>query len=96
MLEIPAVLSGCRAPYKVMVQLPGTAVRVKAGALRSEFERGGGLREALMKHALGLPTQVTQSAACGRIVILDAQRLKAAWCECHDLIRRELDDLLAA
>jgi hypothetical protein len=46
-----------------MAQLHGEAVRVKAGALRSEFDRDGQLRDLVLRHALALLTQVSQTAA---------------------------------
>jgi CRP-like cAMP-binding protein len=66
MAGLPAVLGGGATPYQVMVQLPSEAVKVRADRLRAEFESGGRLRELLLRHALGLLTQVTQSAACHR------------------------------
>ncbi len=66
LLGIPVVLRASRSPYRVMAQLHGEAVRVRAGVLRSEFNRGGVLQDLVLRHALALLTQVTQSAACHR------------------------------
>ena len=66
MVGIPAVLCDGRSPYEVVMQLPGVALRVRAGALRKEFERGLGLRNLLLGHALWLLTHISQSAACHR------------------------------
>jgi CRP-like cAMP-binding protein len=49
---------------RALVQLPGTAMRMKAGALRDELGRGGALPDVLRRYAHGLFTQVSQSAAC--------------------------------
>lgn len=49
---------------RALVQLPGTAVRMKAGALRDELGRGGALPDLLRRYAHALFTQVSQSAAC--------------------------------
>lgn len=65
-LGIPVVLRASRSPYRVMAQLHGDAVRVRAGVLRAEFDRDGKLRDLLLRHALGLLAQITQSAACHR------------------------------
>lgn len=77
MVGLPAVLGDGGSPYHAMAQLPSEMVRVKARALRSEFERGGRLKELLLGHALTLLTQITQSASCHRFHTLD-QRL-ARW-----------------
>lgn len=74
---IPVVLRSRRSPYRVMGQLAGEALRVRAEVLRAEFDRGGGLRDLLLRHALGLLTQLSQSAACHRFHTVE-QRL-ACW-----------------
>jgi len=60
-----AVALGVKAtPARALVQLPGSAMRMKAGALREELKRGGALPNALRRYAHSLFTQVSQSAAC--------------------------------
>ena len=49
---------------RALVQLPGSAMRMKAGALRDELERGGSLPKVLGRFSHALFTQVAQSAAC--------------------------------
>jgi CRP-like cAMP-binding protein len=49
---------------RALVQLPGSAMRMKAGALRGELKRGGALPNGLRRYAQTLFTQVSQSAAC--------------------------------
>jgi CRP-like cAMP-binding protein len=49
---------------RALVQLPGSAMRIKAGALRDELERGGSLPDVLRRYAHALFTQVSRSAAC--------------------------------
>lgn len=66
MLGIPALLMDGKSPYQVMAQLPMEAVKIRSYALRSEFDRGGRLKELLLRHALMLLTQISQSAACHR------------------------------
>jgi len=66
MAGIPIVLWSDVAPYQVMVQLPGDAMRIKAVALRTEFNRGGKLQELLLRYTHALLIQVAQSAACNR------------------------------
>lgn len=66
MLGLPATLRVAKAPYQVMVQLSGEAIKVSAHKLRSEFDRCGRLKDLLLRHAFALLTQLTQSAACHR------------------------------
>jgi hypothetical protein len=49
---------------RALIQLPGSAMRMKAGALRDELGRGGALPDVLLAYAHALFTQVSQSAAC--------------------------------
>jgi CRP-like cAMP-binding protein len=49
---------------RALVQMPGTAMRMKARALRDELGRGGALPDVLRRYAHALFTQVSQSAAC--------------------------------
>lgn len=77
MVGIPVVLRASESPYRVMAQLAGGAVRVRASTLRAEFDRGGAMRDLLFRHALGLLTQLSQSVACHRFHTVQ-QRL-ACW-----------------
>ena len=62
-----AVLLGInRAPYRVIVQIPGNAIRVRADALKKVFDRGGRLHDLLLKYTHTLLIQIAQSAACNR------------------------------
>lgn len=49
---------------RALIQLPGTAMRMKAGALRDELKRGGALPYVLRRYSHALFTQTAQSAAC--------------------------------
>jgi CRP-like cAMP-binding protein len=64
MLDIAVALGMKTATTRALVQLPGTAMRMKAGALRDELGRGGALPDVLQRYAHALFTQVSQSAAC--------------------------------
>ena len=63
---LPAVLGISTAPYRVVMQLPANALRVRAEVLRQEFNRGGRLQKMLMHYMHTLLTQISQSAACNR------------------------------
>ena len=64
MLGTALALGMKTATTRALVQLPGTAMRMKAGALRDELGRGGALPDVLRRYAHALFTQVSQSAAC--------------------------------
>jgi CRP-like cAMP-binding protein len=64
MLGVPVALGMKTAPHRALVQMTGSAMRLRAGALRGELERGGALRGVLLAYAQALFTQVSQSAAC--------------------------------
>jgi CRP-like cAMP-binding protein len=63
-LGIAVALGVKTATTRALVQLPGSAMRMKAGALRDELGRGGALPNVLRRYAHALFTQVSQSAAC--------------------------------
>lgn len=71
---VPALLGAGLMPYRVVVQLPATAKRISAAALRAEFNRGGSLHELLLRYLHTLITQITQSALCNRYHTIE-QRL---------------------
>jgi CRP-like cAMP-binding protein len=51
-------------PNRALIQMPGSAMRLKAAALRDELKRGGALQNVLQRYSQALFTQVSQSAAC--------------------------------
>jgi CRP-like cAMP-binding protein len=52
------------SPHRALVQMQGSAMRLKVKALRDELKRGGAIQNALQRSAHALFTQVSQSAAC--------------------------------
>lgn len=63
---IPAFLRVNVMPYRVTVQLPTTALRVRASVLSAEVNTCGALTDALLRYLHMLVTQITQSAVCNR------------------------------
>lgn len=51
---------------RAVVQGEGTAMRMKAGALRKECQRGGPLQSLLHRYTPALLTPISQSAACNQ------------------------------
>jgi CRP-like cAMP-binding protein len=66
MVGIPIILGMSVAPYRTTVQIPATALSIKAGALRDGFNRGGVLQNMLLRYTYTLITQLAQSAVCNR------------------------------
>jgi CRP-like cAMP-binding protein len=64
MLGTAVALGVKTATTRALIQLPGSAMRMKAGALRDELGRGGALPNVLRRYSHALFTQVSQSAAC--------------------------------
>ena len=70
---LPAVLGISTAPYRIVMQLPANALRIRAEVLRQEFDRGGRLQKLLMHYVHTLLTQISQSAACNRYHTMKAR-----------------------
>jgi CRP-like cAMP-binding protein len=66
MLGIPVVLGARKAPYRIMIQMPGDAMRIKADVLRAQLKRGAELQDLLLSYTHALITQISQSAVCNR------------------------------
>ncbi len=64
MIGIPMILRGGVTPYRTILQLPADAMRIRAEALQNGFERGGVLRDLLLRYTYSLLTQISQSAIC--------------------------------
>ena len=61
------------SPHRAIVQGTGTAMRMKASALREESGRTGPLHHLLHLYTHSLLTQVSRSAACNRFHVVDAR-----------------------
>jgi CRP-like cAMP-binding protein len=85
MLGIPAVLESNSMPYQVVVQVEGTALMIKASALRSEFLQGGSLHHLLLRYTSALIVQITQSVICNRFHSLE-ERICRRLLVIHDYV----------
>ena len=61
---IPAALGDNITTTTAMVQIPGSAMRMKASLLKSEFQRGGVLQSLLLRYMQAQHTFISQNAAC--------------------------------
>lgn len=64
LVGIPAVLGIYTTPYRMMVQIRGRAMKIRAASLQVEFGRGGRLHDVLLRYTYTLLTQISQSAVC--------------------------------
>jgi CRP-like cAMP-binding protein len=71
---LPAVLGIDKVPYRVTVQIQGSGVRIGVDALRGEFNRGGRLRDVLLRYTCMQLTEISQSAVCNHFHTVE-QRL---------------------
>ncbi len=70
---IPAALGDNIATTTTTVQIPNSAMRMKASVLKSEFGRGGVLQSLLLRYIQALYALVSQNAACNRLHHLDGR-----------------------
>ncbi|HKG46113.1 MAG TPA: Crp/Fnr family transcriptional regulator [Pyrinomonadaceae bacterium] len=71
---LPAVLKIDKAPYQVMVQIPGRAMQIRIDVFVKEFGRDGPLHDILLRYLHCLISQISQSAVCNRFHTVE-QRL---------------------
>ncbi|HXG67049.1 MAG TPA: Crp/Fnr family transcriptional regulator [Blastocatellia bacterium] len=64
MLGLPIVLGMPTTPYHVVIEVPGTAMRMNASLLREACARHELLRDRLLRYTYTLLTQISQSAVC--------------------------------
>ncbi|HEY0420323.1 MAG TPA: Crp/Fnr family transcriptional regulator, partial [Acetobacteraceae bacterium] len=64
MVGLSVLLEGDQESFELMVQVPGTALRMDARAFRVELERLPALRSLLSRYALVHHGQVARTAAC--------------------------------
>ena len=74
---IPAALGDKIATTTTTVQIPNSAMRMKASVLKSEFQRGGLWQSLLLRYMQAQHAFVSQNAACNRLHHLE-ERL-ARW-----------------
>lgn len=87
---IPILLGAGGAPGRTFVQIAGSGFRIKAGALKEEFERSGELRRHIHRYMQGFLVQSAQTAACNRLHNIE-ERLARWLLACRD--RMETDQL---
>jgi CRP-like cAMP-binding protein len=66
LVGISLFMGGETTPSRAVVQSEGQGYRLRASALKSEFERGGKLQHVLLRYTQALITQMAQTAVCNR------------------------------
>lgn len=66
MAGITTILGARELEYQMMVQIAGSAFRLKAELLCKEFDRTAALRDLLLRYTHVVVTQLSQSAVCNR------------------------------
>ncbi len=61
MLGLPVILRAHSTPYRIMIQMPGDAMRIKAEVIRAEFKRGGVSRNAARLDTIRFWTKVRRN-----------------------------------
>ena len=66
LIGIPIVLRTHGLPYRIIVQAPGMAWRMKSDVLRKEFDRCGPLHKLVLHYLHTLIVALSQAGACNR------------------------------
>jgi CRP-like cAMP-binding protein len=70
---LPAILGVAHSAGRVFCQIPGRALRLPAGVIAAERERGTHWFQALLKYVHFVTAMAAQSAACNRMHSVDAR-----------------------
>ncbi len=70
---ISLFMGGDSTPNRAVVQSAGKGYRLKAQALKDEFQRAGPVMHLLLRYTQALITQMSQTAVCNRHHSLDQQ-----------------------
>ena len=76
MFGVCVFLGSVASPLLAQVQLPGDGLRMRAGVLRREFQKGGQLQDLLLRYTQAFITQIAQTAACNRAHPADGRLAK--------------------
>lgn len=85
LVGLPILFGDDISQNEAIVQIADGAMRLKAAVLTEELQRDGQLKSLLMRYALSLMKQVSQTAACNRNHHV-AQRLARWLLTCHDRV----------
>jgi CRP-like cAMP-binding protein len=72
-LGFSALMGLDRTPHRVLVQIPGTAWKIKTSVIRKEFKQGGRLHDLILRYVHAIFTQASQTAVCNRLHPVEAR-----------------------
>ena len=73
LVGISLFMGGGTTPSRAVVQSAGAGYRLRASALKRQFDKGGDLQHVLLRFTQALITQMTQTAVCNRHHSVDQQ-----------------------
>lgn len=73
LVGIAPFMGGRTMLNRAVVQIAGTAFRIRTDVLVREFEQGGPLQTILLRYIQALITQIAQSVACNRHHVVEQQ-----------------------
>jgi len=85
MVGIASLLGATMVPSEAMVQIAGSALRIRVASLREEIERNAKFRDLMYRYVQAMFTQIAQSAACNGRHSLE-QRLARWLLMAHDRV----------
>jgi CRP-like cAMP-binding protein len=71
MVGIPVLLRHLKAPYEVVVRVPGDAWLISADILKKEFEKEGELKDRLLRYTHARATYMSQLGVCNHFHTVD-------------------------
>ena len=88
MTGLSALLGQRTSPDRAFVQIPNGAARITVEAIKTEFDRGEGMQELLLRYAYVFMRQVSQTAACNASHTAE-ERLSRWLLMCRDRVESE-------
>ena len=73
LVGVSLFMGGGSTPSRAVVQSAGHGFRLKASAMKDEFDKGGPVLHLLLRYTQALITQMSQTAVCNRHHSLDQQ-----------------------
>jgi CRP-like cAMP-binding protein len=73
LVGVSLFMGGGSTPSRAVVQSAGHGFRLKAKAMKDEFDKGGPVLHLLLRYTQALITQMAQTAVCNRHHTLDQQ-----------------------
>lgn len=73
MVGIALFMGGQTTPNRAVVQSAGSAYKMNAKTLQSEFVKGGIFQQLLLRYTQALITQISQTAVCNRLHSVEQQ-----------------------